>query len=313
MSRIKNKIKAGLIHTNLGRNALFLKKQYQHKMNLQRTPDDSKLQYILHNLTDVNVFSGKDSSYAISKLLDHLPVNVDESHIFFYCLVPTMTWYHTKELIGNTTVDYSLLVHGSLNSLKLDDGSEYAKRQNRFVNALIRYANRVKKALVAQNKNELASCWENMNSRPAKSFFDAIQRILFVNQLLWQTGRYLNGLGSLDFLLYPYYEADLKNGHLTKEQAHDFLKEFCKILHQYYEFKSAALMGDIGQIILLGRSNSEGNYECNELTYEFIRVMEELKQPDPKVFLKVNKYTPDDLLKLAVNVNEKVSHSLANF
>lgn len=298
MGILKKAIKKIVLNTTLGKQALFARKQYGRKQQLG-IASGGKWNYVLSKMFHVKVYSGKDSSYAISKMIDSLPIRIKKGARFYYDLQPEISWYHKLEVIGNTTVDYSVLVNGSLRDLKINNSSLYALKQNRFVDALIRYVKRVSDAYKREGNNTLAGYWDHMVVLPAQSFPEAIQRVMFINQLLWQTGRKLNGLGSLDRLLYPYYKKGLSDGTLNKEEAHGYLKEFCRILHRYYEFKSGALLGDIGQIILLGGSDSEGNYICNDLTYEFISIMKELQQPDPKVFLKVNKNTPKDLLSLA--------------
>ncbi len=60
------------------------------------------------------------------------------------------------------------------------------------------------------------------------------------------------------------------------------------------------LLGDTGQIIILGGVGQNGEYRCNELTYLFIEVSKQLKLPDPKILLCVSKTMPDDLLILAL-------------
>lgn len=298
MGLLKKSIKSIVIKTTLGKRAIFARKQYGWKQHFG-IAHGGKWNYVFSNMLHVKVYSGKDSSYAISKMIDALPIRIKKEDRFYYDLQPDIFWYHTLDLIGNTTVDYSVLVHGSLKDLRINNSSPYAVKQNRFVDSLIRYAKRVYDAYMKEGNITISGYWKNMVELPAQSFPEAIQRIMFINQLLWQTGRKLNGLGSLDRLLYPYYKKGLSDGSLTRDNAHGYLKEFCQILHRYYEFKSAALLGDIGQIILLGGSDSEGNYICNDLTYEFISIMKELQQPDPKVFLKVNKNIPKDLLSLA--------------
>ena len=136
--------------------------------------------------------------------------------------------------------------------------------------------------------------------RPSEHFHEALQRILFVNQWLWQTGHKLNGLGHLDWILEALYQADIETGYITRETAKQIVKDFFLTLHEQFWFKSAMLLGDTGQIIILGGKGPDGVYRANELTRLFIEVSEELKLPDPKVLLRVSEKMPDDLLKLAL-------------
>ena len=58
-----------------------------------------------------------------------------------------------------------------------------------------------------------------INQIKVSSFDEALQRILFYNQLLWQTGHKLMGLGRLDKVLYEYYINDINSNVITKETA----------------------------------------------------------------------------------------------
>lgn len=72
------------------------------------------------------------------------------------------------------------------------------------------------------------------------------------------------------------------------------------MLHEYYWFKSGLMLGDTGQIIIVGDIDSDNNYFYNDLTVIFIEAMMELKLPEPKVFLRCSSLMPDELLKLAL-------------
>ena len=133
----------------------------------------------------------------------------------------------------------------------------------------------------------------NMIAKPATDFAEALQRILFFDQMYWQMGQRLMGLGHLDAMLYPIYNRGIKNGSLTREEALLLIQEFMESLHQYCWLKSNMLLGDTGQIIILG-------YSCNELTYLFLEALRTLKLPDPKILLRVSNDTSDELMRAAL-------------
>ncbi|MCX4363579.1 MAG: hypothetical protein OSJ74_09410, partial [Clostridia bacterium] len=53
-------------------------------------------------------------------------------------------------------------------------------------------------------------------NKKVASFEEALQRILFYNQILWQTNHNLNGLGRLDYILHNYYVNDKSKGIINK-------------------------------------------------------------------------------------------------
>lgn len=120
---------------------------------------------------------------------------------------------------------------------------------------------------------------------------EALQAILLWNSFLWQTGHTLVGLGRLDKVLAPYDIPD---------NAEALIEDFLKTLHQEYTFKSASLKGDTGQIVILGGLDIDNNYFCNEYTKLFIKCLQKVHLPDPKILLRCSKDMPVDLLEMAM-------------
>lgn len=298
----KHALKKVMLATDYGRRAFYLRDVRWKEIRLG-APTGNKWKYLFKNIQSVHVYNGSDSGKAVANLFDHVRIIVNDTDSFFYSLEEGSTWEHALPLYNNTTVDYSRLVQGSLRDMIVTGSDWYAKRNQNFINSLIRYVHRAAVSVeVSGNpiREEMANALLSIEYRPAESFYEAIQRVLFVNQILWQTGHTLNGLGNLDILLYPYYEKDMQNGKLDKERAISLITEFCRVLHRNYEFKSSCLLGDTGQIILLGGADSNGSYIYNDLTGIFIDVVKKLSLPDPKILLKVSADMPDELLKSAV-------------
>jgi formate C-acetyltransferase len=105
----------------------------------------------------------------------------------------------------------------------------------------------------------------------------------------------LVGLGRLDKIL------DWFANEKDYEETVCVLIEFIVELHRYYNYKSASIKGDIGQIIILGGKESDGTYFSNNLTYEFIEAIKRAGVPDPKCLLRVSEVMPQELLKNAVD------------
>lgn len=78
------------------------------------------------------------------------------------------------------------------------------------------------------------------------------------------------------------------------------IRDFLTCLSKWYSYKSSALLGDIGQIIILGGEEPDGSYFCNDLTYLFMKAQAGLCRPDPKVLLRVSEKMPEELLQAAV-------------
>lgn len=227
---------------------------------------------------------------------------------FVYNLDAFKLLYTEGYAIENTTIDYQIPLEKSLEEMKQENDNreknDYQKSQQHLligIEALLEKEIKAVKNGRKKNKQEILNYLENIKNKKAQGFAEALQRILFYNQLLWQTGHPLNGLGRLDKILYPYYEREMKGGKINKEKAEKLIDEFLKTLHENYWLKSNSLLGDTGQIIILGGKEQNGDYFCNDLTYLFIKEIKKLQIPDPKILLRVANNIPRDLMEISID------------
>ena len=204
----------------------------------------------------------------------------------------------------NLTPDYEKIVKYGLVDLKYKSDemtNDFCRSFNLVIDNLIVLANRIIDEIKAKSSDDKRLLYfEKLIDQPADGFIDAIQRMLFVNQMFWQTDHRLTGLGAWDAILKPYYEKDLQKGNITKEEALDVIRDLFRTLHKYYTFKSNVLMGDTGQIFVIGKSDIDGNHAENQLTEMFIDAMRLEHQSDPKCLLRVNKNTPRHIIETAL-------------
>jgi pyruvate-formate lyase len=244
-----------------------------------------------------------DDSFAL--ICENMEIQIGQGR-FIYFLDPNYAMDTTKGArYENLTPAYWKILDRGLEQLKYpaeEVTNSFCKSCNAVLDSLILLIRRVEEKLdPCDSHREKQKIWlKRMRKCPAQSFEEAIQRLLFVNQMFWQTDHRLTGLGAWDSYLFPYYESDIQKGNLNKEKALEILKDLYRILHENYKYKSNVLMGDTGQIFVLGKSEPGGGYVCNELTYLFIEAMKEVQQSEPKCLLRVNRKTPRELLELAL-------------
>ena len=138
----------------------------------------------------------KDKSEQIRDLLDRVNIHPVYNKSFFYCIDCFKSLKTDKPILGNTTVDYDVIVNGTLLSIWnfLKGGNSKFDRDELIVlDSLHAYLERCKK----EDEFQLSKKFDAVESifvRPSETFFEGLQRILFFNQFLWQTRHTLNGI-----------------------------------------------------------------------------------------------------------------------
>lgn len=300
-TQIKRCIKGAVIHVPFLRNAIPLRRLYRKYSRVHPGAGFGKF-LKSHAAQLYNAPPRREKAERIAELLRHVNIRPVDNGRFFYSLDPYKTATNQNDVYGNCTADIGMLVQSDWSRFSLPADSDFARGEQTLIMAMKGYLDRCQKdPTVAEKYKKQLLAIGSLFERPANSLFEALQRILFYNQFLWQTGHTLNGLGHLDWILADLYEREIEEGTLTREGAKELLKDFFCVLHENYWFKSAVLMGDTGQIVILGGRDEDGRYRCNDLTFLFIEISKELRLPDPKVLLRCTADMPEDLLALAVD------------
>lgn len=240
-------------------------------------------------------------------LLRTIDIDINKKSRFVYFLDTRKTIAVPGNILSNFTLNYDKVIHGSFKELatKAIGVDEYGVEAFAVSQGIEHFVNRIIVEIKNSDLNEeiktrRVNDFTHILSHPAEHFEEALQRLLFFNQLMWQTRHRLNGLGHLDRILGNLYDEDISTGVITENQASDMVRDFLSQLSRYADYKSDALEGDIGQIIVLGGLNRDGIYFCNDLTRIFLVEQAKLGKPDPKTFIRVSRKMPDNLLKIAV-------------
>ena len=143
----------------------------------------------------------------------------------------------------------------------------------------------------SQRKTELVKIAEVCDwvpANPARTFHEALQSYYFASLLLaWETSNAVGfSQGRMDQYLYPYYESDIREGRIAKEEAQELID--CYIL----KLNQASDAGSIG----VGGVKADGNDATNELSYMFIEAMMHTRLLYPYFAVLVHSKTPHDLL-----------------
>jgi pyruvate formate-lyase/glycerol dehydratase family glycyl radical enzyme len=135
---------------------------------------------------------------------------------------------------------------------------------------------------------KIAEVCDRVPANPAVTFYEAMQSYWFTWVLLnWEQPMIVSeSHGRADQDLYPYYEKDIKEGRITKEEAQELLD--CFILNPD--------IGRYGSHITVGGVKPDGNDATNELSFMFIESMMHTRLPYPFFSVQVHPKMSDKLL-----------------
>lgn len=147
--------------------------------------------------------------------------------------------------------------------------------------------------------------------RPPESFAEALQCVWFVQVILHiESNGHSLSFGRFDQYLYPFYQKDLEQNRLTKEEAEEllgcfYLKVFGNNKLRSWKTTQTQLGYPTYQNICLGGQKSDGSDAVNALSWMCLDMLEEIRLPEPNIYIRVHEGTPDDFLNHAVKVVKK--------
>ena len=175
----------------------------------------------------------------------------------------------------------------------------YLRAQEDSCVALMEFAERYKKAAREAGRDDIADVLERVPAKGAVTLREAMQAMRLVLFMLWCEGSYNITLGRMDQYLYPYYEADIKAGRLTKESALELMCDFFLSFNVDSDMYYGSYHGSNGQTVVLGGYDADGTDRYNDLSELIMLASLELKVIDPKINLRVNSKTPIERYEFA--------------
>ena len=180
-----------------------------------------------------------------------------------------------------------------------------------------RYAEEAKRLTSIESnpirKRELEKISEicsNVPKNAPKTFWEALQHYWFIHLGViteYNTWDSFNP-GRLDQHLYPFYNDDIDNGVLTKEEAIELLQAF------WVKFNNQPAPPKVGVTaeesntytdfcnINIGGLKEDGSDGVNEISYMLLDVIEEMRIVQPSSNVQISKKTPDKFLRRALDI-----------
>ena len=198
------------------------------------------------------------------------------------------------------------------------DQKEFLQSVIISLKAVISYARRYaemarQKAAEAINPEEgkrlekIARVCDKVPENPPETLHEALQSFFFIHVV-----RYLEystlGIGvRFDKVFGPYFEKDLKDGRITREEALELMQLLWVKLHELgliYSPTLSAVYGGVAslQVITLGGVDEDGNDVLNEMTYLVLETALTMQTPEPSIVIRYHDETRQELLDRAVDV-----------
>ena len=135
-----------------------------------------------------------------------------------------------------------------------------------------------------------------------ESFYEALNTYAFMRKVIGSLeGIGTNSFGRVDMDLQPFYEADIKSGRMTKDEAFELISQFLVIFDCHYDHDSK-MIGyadhELENTYVLGGCDKEGNPLFNDITKMFLKATAEEKIIFPKIICRFSKNSPKEYLDI---------------
>jgi len=150
---------------------------------------------------------------------------------------------------------------------------------------------------------EIARTCQRVPAQPAATLRQALQSLLLVQIALNQESLDNSVCpGRLDQLLWPYYQADLDRGELTRRDAAELIgcftvkmSEIIPVFSSYVTRFHGGMFN--GQVVVVGGQDRDGKDAENELTHIFLDVMERLRMRQPNFHARLHRGSTDGYVR----------------
>ncbi len=198
------------------------------------------------------------------------------------------------------------------------DQKEFLQAVIISLNSVVKFANRYsdlakKKAEEATDPTDkkrlehIAKVCARVPEHPPETFIEALQSFYFIH--LARNLEFASlGIGlRFDKIFGPYFDNDVKEGRITREEAMTTLQLLWLKFHDLgliYSPSLSSIYGGVAslQAITLGGVDENGNDVTNEMTYMVLETAKLMQTPEPTIALRYHDYTPRELLSAATDV-----------
>ena len=160
---------------------------------------------------------------------------------------------------------------------------------------------------------QMAEICEHVPANPARNFREAIQSQWFVQMFsrIEQKASAIISNGRMDQYLYPYYEKDIKEGKLTKQEAKELLECMWVEMAQFIDLYINPTGNEFNEgyahweAVTIGGQTPDGQDATNELSYLFLESKREFPLNYPDLAARIHSRSPERFLReIAITVKD---------
>lgn len=147
----------------------------------------------------------------------------------------------------------------------------------------------------AAELTRIADACHRICTQKPESFFEALQLLWLIYEIshIQAPAGSCAAFALFDRYMYPFYEADLKNGQITEEEAQLLI---CNMFLKINEPKMRSVIS-----VTIGGQRADGTPVANDLTRMCMRAVQILRQPFPNLGLRICDGTPDWVFEMAID------------
>ena len=155
---------------------------------------------------------------------------------------------------------------------------------------------------------EIAGICRRVPEHPARTFREAVQSVWFIQLMLQiESNGHSVSYGRLDQYLFPFYDADLRAGRITEEEAlalleNLWIKTFTINKVRSYAHTRFSAGGPLYQNVTIGGQTPSGEDASNALSVLVLRSVGRVRLTQPNLTVRYHKGMPETFLRQAIEV-----------
>lgn len=202
----------------------------------------------------------------------------------------------TNALSEENDVDKKLFLQSAIDSCKALIGLS-----KRFSDNSWKLARQANEDYLIAHYTRIAMAAEKVPANAPETFYEALCTIVFCRECISSVeGIGVSTFGHLDRMLWPYYEADIDAGRITREEAKELLHALLTYTH--VRFESDTAFHETSTTIVIGGCDREGNTVYNEITRIILECLLEGRYINTKINCRISSKHPREYIEMLAKV-----------